>query len=109
MKRVSVITNFNIPGKAAVAEKVIQKFLECGAEVAAPYYAKGRVDCRIPVLMPGAKLYDNADIIVVIGGDGSYRGAEKLHRFENEIAVAVCKSDDVLLTLKLFKIVFKPR
>ena len=71
MKKVSVITNFNIPGKAAVAEKVIQKFLECGAEVAAPYYAKGRVECRIPVLMPGAKLYEYADLIVVIGGDGS--------------------------------------
>ncbi len=77
MKKVSVITNFNIPGKADVAEKVIKKFLECGAEVAAPYYAKGRVDCRIPVLLPGAKLYDNADMIVVIGGDGSVLDAAR--------------------------------
>ncbi|MCQ2353564.1 MAG: NAD(+)/NADH kinase [Clostridia bacterium] len=71
MKSVSVITNYNIPEKAELAAEVVKKFQQCGVRVCVPFYACNIL--RLPSLtcLPNNKLYDNAELIAVVGGDGT--------------------------------------
>ncbi len=75
MKNISVLTNFNISEKASVAVEVINKLLECGANVSVSSYVSTLDSVKIPDSGVSAlntdALYSKADMIVVIGGDGS--------------------------------------
>lgn len=71
MKKISVFTNYNIPDKAAIAEDVIRRFQSLGVTVMVPSYVRSILH-DLPVQpMPNAHLYDESELAVVIGGDGS--------------------------------------
>lgn len=76
MKRVAIITNFNITEKAHAAIAVAQKLISHGCEVVAAVYNRERFlkmaqDKAEFLLLPIDEVYATADMIVVLGGDGS--------------------------------------
>lgn len=71
MKKISVFTNYNIPDKSEIAFDVVRRFSSLGAEVSVPGYVRSIARDLPAQYVPNAKLYDNADLAVVIGGDGS--------------------------------------
>ncbi len=70
MKNVSVITNYNIADKAKTADAVAARFARAGAAVSVPAFARGRIGANVKYATM-RQLYDEADMIAVIGGDGS--------------------------------------
>ena len=76
MKRVAIITNFNITEKAYAAITVAQRLISHGCEVVAAVYnrerflkmAQGKAEF---LLLPIDEVYATAEMIVVLGGDGS--------------------------------------
>jgi NAD+ kinase len=75
MRTVSLTTNFNIPEKASVAVEVASRLLACGVSVCVPAYAASTESVKLPDgdvrALPADELYAAADMIAVIGGDGS--------------------------------------
>lgn len=72
MKNVTITTNYRVPEKAEIAKAVAKRFLECGASLILPSYARGAIEETEGVkYVSPEKIYDNVDLIVVIGGDGS--------------------------------------
>jgi NAD+ kinase len=72
MKNIVFTTNFRIQEKADVARKAIDRFLEFGAEVILPGYATGVIEQAPGIrFVSHDKMYENADLIVVVGGDGT--------------------------------------
>ncbi len=72
MKNITITTNFRIPEKAEVAKEAARRFIECGATMILPSYAKGifEEDPSIKFVAP-ERMYDNVDLVVVVGGDGT--------------------------------------
>ncbi len=72
MRNISITTNFRIPEKADVAKEAAKKLLAYGAELILPTYAKGIIeeDEKVRFAAP-EKIYDDLDLIVVVGGDGT--------------------------------------
>jgi NAD+ kinase len=72
MKNITITTNYRIPEKAEVAKDVAQRFIACGATMILPSYAKGvfEENQSIKFVAP-EKMYDNVDLVVVVGGDGT--------------------------------------
>lgn len=72
MKNITITTNYRIPEKAEIAKEAAARFLSYGASMVLPSYARGIID-----EVPGVKfvspdrMYDNVDLIVVVGGDGT--------------------------------------
>ncbi len=76
MKKIAIITNFNIPEKANAAICVADKLLALGAQVLVAAFNREKLIrsrrhrdafCYLPL----ESVYTEADIIIVLGGDGS--------------------------------------
>ena len=76
IKRVAIITNYNITEKALAAVTVAEQFIKFGCEILIFAAARERLS-RLHKLRPEFifdtpdKVHENADILVVLGGDGS--------------------------------------
>ncbi|MBQ9080787.1 MAG: NAD(+)/NADH kinase [Clostridia bacterium] len=76
IKHVAIITNYNITEKALAAVSVAEKFIKFGCEILIAGSAKERLGRmrrlrREYVFLPLEEVYSRADILVVLGGDGS--------------------------------------
>jgi NAD+ kinase len=76
MKKIAIITNFNIPEKANAAISVADRLLALGAQVLVAAFNREKLIrsrrhrdafCYLPL----ESVYTEADIIIVLGGDGS--------------------------------------
>jgi NAD+ kinase len=84
MKTIAIITNFNIPEKAQAAMAVAQKLKQYGAEVITAAYNRDKVErhrhLKNKVELSYVSqdiLYAEADLLVVMGGDGSILEASR--------------------------------
>lgn len=76
MKKIAIVTNFNIYEKATAALKVTNYLLKFGCKILVSQYSKDRVlsmkNYRGNIyFVPIEKLYDEADLVIVLGGDGT--------------------------------------
>ncbi len=76
MKKIAIITNFNIYEKANAALKVTNYLLKFGCKILVSQYSKEKVlamkNYRGNVyFLPIEKLYDEADLVIALGGDGT--------------------------------------
>lgn len=76
MKKIAIVTNFNIYEKATSALKVTNYLLKFGCKILVSQYSKDRVlsmkNYRGNIyFVPIEKLYDEADLVIVLGGDGT--------------------------------------
>lgn len=76
MKRVALITNYNIYDKAGAAMVVAQKLYSLGREVLIPVFNKDKI-LRMNrgrmqfTFLPMDEVYAQADLIIILGGDGT--------------------------------------
>ena len=76
MKKIAIVTNFNISEKANAALKVTNYLLKFGCKILISQYSKERVlamkNYRGNIyFLPIEKLYDEADLVIALGGDGT--------------------------------------
>ena len=76
MKKIAIVTNFNISEKANAALKVTNYLLKFGCKILVSQYSKERVlamkNYRGNIyFLPIEKLYDEADLVIALGGDGT--------------------------------------
>lgn len=78
MKKIAVITNFNIPDKASAALKVIDTFYSLGCEIYVASFNRERIDRNCGGVkreylnfLPLEKLFSVVDLVVILGGDGT--------------------------------------
>lgn len=76
MKNIALITNFNISEKANSALKVANYLLKFGCKILVSQYSKERVLSMKKYrgniyFVPIEKLYDEADLVIALGGDGT--------------------------------------
>ncbi len=76
MKKIAIVTNFNITDKANAALKVTNYLLKFGCKILVSQYSKERVlgmkKYRGNIyFLPVEKLYDEADLVIALGGDGT--------------------------------------
>ena len=76
MKKIAIVTNFNIYDKANAALKVTNYLLKFGCKILVSQYSKEKVlamkNYRGNVyFLPIEKLYDEADLVIALGGDGT--------------------------------------
>ena len=73
--RVALVTNFNISEKAEAARAVASAFAAHGASLMLDLSARGKCGFEAAGLTPryvaAHTLYENAELVAVIGGDGS--------------------------------------
>ena len=76
MKRIALITNYNIYDKAGAAMVVAEKLNSLGREVMIPVFNKDKI-LRMNrgrmqfTFLPMDELYAQADLIIILGGDGT--------------------------------------
>ena len=76
MKRIAIVTNFNISDKANAAFDVINYLQNFGCKILVSQYSKERVIAHKKYsgniyFFPIEKLYDEADLVIALGGDGT--------------------------------------
>ena len=72
MKNITITTNYRIPEKSDVAKEAASRFLALGANLILPTYARGIIEEGSGVrFVSPEKMYDNVDLVVVVGGDGT--------------------------------------
>lgn len=72
MKNITITTNYRIPEKAEIAKDAAARFLSYGAYMILPTYARGIIEEAPGVkFVSPERMYDNVDLIVVVGGDGT--------------------------------------
>ncbi len=76
MKKIALVTNFNISEKANSALKVANYLLKFGCKILVSQYSKERVLAMKKYrgniyFVPIEKLYDEADLVIALGGDGT--------------------------------------
>ena len=76
MKKIAIVTNFNISDKANAALKVTNYLLQFGCKILVSQYSKDRVLSMKNYkgniyFLPIEKLYDEADLVIALGGDGT--------------------------------------
>ncbi|MGM9632511.1 MAG: NAD(+)/NADH kinase [Eubacteriales bacterium] len=76
MKNIALVTNFNISEKANSALKVANYLLKFGCKILVSQYSKERVLSMKKYrgniyFVPIEKLYDEADLVIALGGDGT--------------------------------------
>ena len=76
MKKIAIVTNFNIYEKATAALKVTNYLLKFGCKILVSQYSRERVlsmkNYRGNIyFLPIEKLYDEADLVIALGGDGT--------------------------------------
>ncbi len=82
MKKIALITNYNIQDKLEAAEMVSHKLEGKGIELLIPQPYKDRImrsrmHKSIYTYMPLDEIYESAELIIVIGGDGSMLDAAR--------------------------------
>lgn len=92
MKSITIATNYRIPEKAEVAKQAALRFLGYGAELILPNYAKSAIG-EVPGVRFTApeRMYDNIDLVVVVGGDGSVLDAARRAAPKNIPILAINK------------------
>lgn len=76
MKKIAIVTNFNITDKANAAMKVTNYLMKFGCKILVSQYSKDRVLALKGYhgniyFLPIEKLYDEADLVIALGGDGT--------------------------------------
>ena len=76
MKNIALITNYNITEKLAAADAVAEAIGSRAEKIFVPEQYKERIfrarmHRSIYTYLPVSQIYDNADLAIVIGGDGS--------------------------------------
>ena len=76
MKNIAIVTNFNISEKANAALKVANYLLNFNCKILVSQYSKDRVLAMKKYkgniyFLPIEKLYDEADLVIALGGDGT--------------------------------------
>lgn len=76
MKNIAIVTNFNISEKANAALKVANYLLQFGCKILVSQYSKDKVLAMKKYkgniyFLPIEKLYDEADLVIALGGDGT--------------------------------------
>ena len=76
MKNIALITNYNITEKLAAADAVAEAIGSRAEKIFVPEQYKERIfrarmHSSIYTYLPVSQIYDNADLAIVIGGDGS--------------------------------------
>ena len=74
MKKIAIVTNFNISDKANAALKVSNYLLQFGCKILVSQYSKDRVLSMKNYkgniyFLPIEKLYDEADLVIALGGE----------------------------------------
>ncbi len=82
MKKIALITNYNIPEKASAAEAVVEKIGNRAEQILIPESYKERIfrsrkHRSIYSYMPIDEIYSAAELVMVIGGDGSMLDAAR--------------------------------
>ena len=76
MKKIAIVTNFNIIDKANAAFDVINYLQKYGCKILVSQYSKDRIIAHKKYngniyFFPIEKLYDEADLVIALGGDGT--------------------------------------
>ena len=72
MKNITITTNYKIQDKAEVAADAAARFRALGANLILPTYARGIIEEGEGVrFVSPDRMYDNVDLVVAIGGDGT--------------------------------------
>ncbi len=76
MKKIAIVTNFNISEKANAALRVTNYLLKFGCKILISQYSKEKVLAMKSYkgniyFLPIEKLYDEADLVIALGGDGT--------------------------------------
>jgi NAD+ kinase len=76
LKKIAILTNYNISDKVSAAVAVAQKLAAYECEILIPYYGKDKIARirrlrREMVFKSAEDIYAEADVIVVLGGDGT--------------------------------------
>ncbi len=72
MKNITITTNYRVAEKAEIAKLVTSRLLACGANLILPNFARGIIEeGEYTRFIAPEKVYDNIDLVVVIGGDGT--------------------------------------
>jgi len=84
MKKIALITNFNIPDKVNAAIAVVQKLQQHGCEVITPIYnrekiarhrfARGKLELTY---VSQDAMYSEAELLIILGGDGTILEASR--------------------------------
>ena len=84
MKKIALITNFNIPDKVNAAIAVVQKLQQHGCEVITPAYnrekiarhrfARGKLELTY---VSQDAMYSEAELLIILGGDGTILEASR--------------------------------
>ena len=82
MKKIALVTNFNIPEKANSALTVANYLIKRGCKILVSQYSKERIlsmkKYRGDIyFMPVEKLYDEAETVIALGGDGTIMDCAK--------------------------------
>lgn len=82
MKKIALVTNFNIPDKAGAAMTVANYLIGLGCKVMVSQYSKDRVLSMKSYqgniyFLPVEKLYDEAEAVIALGGDGTIMDCAK--------------------------------
>ena len=82
MKRIALITNYNIPEKLAAAASVLEKISERAETVLIPVSFKERIfrnrmHKSVYSYKTPDEIYSEAELVIVIGGDGSMLDATR--------------------------------
>ena len=82
MKKIALVTNFNIPDKANSALTVANYLIKLGCKILVSQYSKERVlsmkKYRGDIyFLPVEKLYDEAEVVIALGGDGTIMDCAK--------------------------------
>lgn len=72
MNNITISTNYRAAEKAEIAKAAALRMISCGATMLLPSYAKSVFEGieGIKYVQP-EKMYDNVDLVIVVGGDGS--------------------------------------
>ena len=92
MKNITITTNFRVPEKAEIAQIVASKLLGYGANLILPNFARGIIsegEC-VKFVAP-EKVYDNIDLVIVIGGDGTVLEAARRAAVKNTPILGINK------------------
>jgi NAD+ kinase len=76
LKKIAILTNYNISDKVSAAVAVAQKLAAYECEILIPYYGKDKIARirrlrREMVFKSAEDIYAEADTIIVLGGDGT--------------------------------------